>query len=154
MSKLLTLLHLRSLINGHQRGPNSETVRHKDERKAEEGDPGRDAEYGNKDALGTEKKGGCGLFLGPHNIRWRGPHSSPPPDSIPSFPTFLLGTCNRHSGRLCVPRIPIREKQLDTGRLTFFFHLLSAEQTQEKDWVSDRTGTLQRTQQPELTINR
>lgn len=112
-----------------------------DERKTEKEEQGGEAGYGNRDALGIEEKGGCCLFLGPDNMRERGPHSSPPSLSIPSFPTFLLGTCNRHSGRLCVPRIPIREEQLDTGRLTFFCLLLSAEQRQDKDWVSDRTRT-------------
>lgn len=50
--------------------------------------------------------------------------------TIPSFSTFPLGTCNKCSGWLYVPRIPIREKQLDPGRLTFFCHLLSAEPRQ------------------------
>lgn len=36
----------------------------------------RESGYGNRDALGIEKKGGCCLFLGPDNMRERGPHSS------------------------------------------------------------------------------
>lgn len=77
--------------------------------KNREGDSGRNAGYGNRDALGIENKGGCCLFLGPHNMRGRGHHFSSPPLSIPLFPTFLLGTCNRHSGLFWVSRIPIRE---------------------------------------------
>lgn len=57
----------------------------------------------------------------------KGAHTTPLL-SIPSFPTFLLGTYSRHRGRLCVPRIPTRKKQLDAGRLTSFFHLQSAAQ--------------------------
>lgn len=38
----------------------------------EEAGPSKDAGCENRTALGLEKKGGGWLFLGPHNIRWRG----------------------------------------------------------------------------------
>lgn len=125
-------LYLGSLIFGLQRvcwlRPNRETTS-KRKRMTKE----RKALYGNRDTLGIEEKGGWDLFLGPDDMRERGPYSSPPLLSIPSFPTFLLGTCNRHSGWICVPWIPIREKQLVTGRLTFSCLRQSTEQRQDKD---------------------
>lgn len=76
--------------------------------KGKGGDARKDAGCENRDALGLEKKGGGCLFLGPHSIRWRGPRSTPPL-SIPSFPTFLLGTCSRHRGSVCVQNTNKRE---------------------------------------------
>lgn len=73
----------------------------------EEADP-KDAGCENRNALGLEKKGGGWLFLGPHNIRWRGPRSTPP-FFIPSFPTFLPGMCSRRRGRLCAQNTNKRE---------------------------------------------
>lgn len=81
---------------------------------------------GNRNALGIEKTGGCYLFLGADKLRETGPHSPPNPFTNSPYPTFLLGTCNTHLDEPYVPRIPIRKRQLDTGRLTSFCRLVSA----------------------------
>lgn len=108
-----------------------------------------EAGYGNRTALGIEKKGGCFLFLDPDSMREKRHH----PLSLYPLISHILPRHVQQTLRtaLClyVPRIPISEKQLDTGRLTFFCLLLSAEQRRDKGWVSDRTHTctLQRTHQ-------
>lgn len=67
-----------------------------------------DAGCGNRDALGVKKKGRMLSIFRCTKHKMEGHYSSSPPPPPPSFsspslPTFLLGTCNRHSGRVCVP---------------------------------------------------